>query len=121
MNKTMIMLSFGILLVLSLSFALAEKPADVGIVKNADGNGTAKNMTFGQCVTEAVKIKNACFEAAQTKRQSCMNETNADNAKCRNDYKKEKKQCKADFKSAKKACIQTTKPRLWERMRYSMA
>lgn len=119
--KTIMPIMLGIFLVLSIGFVLAEKPADAGSAP--DNANVTKNMTFGQCVTEAAKIKNTCFGNALTNRENCAN--NSDNPaktkQCRNDYKKEKKQCKAEFKSAKKTCIQKTKPKLWEKIRYGLS
>lgn len=125
MKRGLTLLVFaGMVCVLLLGFALAV--SDNAAVK-ADDNKTmteAKNMTYGQCVVAGVQIKNACYDAVKQVRADCIVNATDDSAKtaqCKTDYKKEMKQCKADFKATKKECIQTTKPGMWARLRYSMA
>jgi hypothetical protein len=83
-------------------------------------------MTYGQCVVAGVELKNTCYDTIKQAKENCT--INAGNAsdktakkQCKADYNKSMKQCKADFKSAKKDCVQKTKPKLWEKIRYSFA
>lgn len=85
-----------------------------------------KNMTYGQCVSDAAKLKNDCYKEGKNKGELCIN--NSEMAKrpkdvtkqCKVDYKSDIKACKQNFKDAKKTCIQETKPNFWQKMRYSM-
>lgn len=73
----------------------------------------AKNMTYGQCVSENAAIKNSCYAAVKDTVKTCKNNV-AQNAtkkdrkdsskQCKQTYAKEKKQCKATFKASKNEC-----------------
>ena len=71
---------------------------------------TAKNMTYGQCVSQNAIIKNSCYSAARSTLEACKNQTAQDAARkdatkqCKQDYKQDKKQCKVVFKASKKEC-----------------
>lgn len=88
------------------------------------GRGSEINMTYGQCVVEAVGIKNICYDTVKGIRGECITTVGNDTAqtkKCKNDYKTDMKKCKADFKTSKKECIMKTKPGIWARIRYSFS
>jgi cell fate regulator YaaT (PSP1 superfamily) len=102
MNKG---IAIGLLLLTAVAFVIAKdvKPAENQVQD-------AKNMTFGQCVSQAADAKNTCYESAETKRQSCMdaakNQSKDAQRSCSNDYKKAKDTCKKEFKAAKTGCNQ---------------
>ena len=57
----------GFVLVTMLALALAAKPAESD--NGTDATGTAKeakNMTYGQCVSEGAKIKNDCYGSVKS-------------------------------------------------------
>lgn len=119
MKKTIMLAVLLAAFVMTLSLAVAAKD-DAG----NETAETAKNMTYGQCVVAGVAIKNTCYDTSKQTLDTCRTDAADDSAKikqCKADYKKNKNQCKADFKAAKKTCIQQTKPKLWERIRYSLA
>ena len=106
--------------------ALAVKDNDSGNASGkADDNETiAKNMTYGQCVVAGVAIKNACYDTIKLAQTGCTANATNDSAKtktCKASYKKDLKTCKTDFKAVKTECIRTTKPGLWQRLRYIFA
>ena len=86
------------------------------VVSAAKDNDTAasdsvqKNMTFGQCVSDAAIIKNSCYSTTKDTLAACKvdakNQTDSRPIlkQCKADYKKDKKQCKIEFKSAKNEC-----------------
>jgi hypothetical protein len=94
------------------SFLVFASAAEQG--KNRTGNETdkettgVKNMTYGQCVSEAAKVKNTCYSGIKTIYQQCKdnakNQTDSKTAskQCNADYKKSMAQCKSDFKGTKK-------------------
>jgi hypothetical protein len=116
-QKVMLMLA-GLFLLSMLSFAMAAKPSE--LVNSTSEE--SKNMTYGQCVSTAAEIKNACFTSVKNASADCeKNQTDkALKTQCGSDYKKAKSQCKTDFKNAKKEC-KRIKHNFFETMRYSVA
>jgi hypothetical protein len=96
----------------------AVKPDDAGLQAATAGQGAnaetataAKNMTFGQCVSEAAVVKNTCYAGVKTTDTTCKGAVNQSAEKqamkqalkdCKAAYKANKKQCKVDFKATKK-------------------
>ena len=104
-------------LVLALSFALAAKPGE----NETDMNETvkeAKNMTYGQCVSQNVVVKNDCYRSLKDTYSSCKNST-ADRKTCSSDYKTDLVQCKKEFKLAKNEC-KKIKHNFFETARYAL-
>jgi hypothetical protein len=96
---------FFIALMALVAYAKQEEtgaqPTIASAIKNSE-----KNMTFGNCVSEAAGIKNTCYAAVKDAYTSCKN-TPADKPvlkECKATYKKDMKQCKTDFKAGKKEC-----------------
>jgi hypothetical protein len=103
----------GILFTLCMALAIAdngdnETPAAQNITENV-----TKNMTYGQCVSEAAVIKNSCYSTFKDISDSCKsiasNQTDKNAKKngskqCLAAYKDSKNQCKTEFKAAKKEC-----------------
>ena len=110
--------------ILLLAFVMADEQNLIQNNSNASSEKTIKNMTFGQCVADAVKIKQECFEQQQQTYKTCLNASKTGKDKqaaktCLSDGKQAKNSCKTSFKDAKKICIQQTKPNFWQRMRFA--
>jgi len=101
----------------------AAKPDGAGVQAATAGHATgnnvttaAKNMTFGQCVSEAAALKNTCYTGVKTTDKTCKGAINHINQSaekqavkkamndCKTTYKTNKKQCKVDFNATKKEC-----------------
>lgn len=99
-----IVILVSLFLIAGFSASAKTDPADT------ENTTSEKEMTFGQCVSDAAGIKNGCYGTVKTTLADCK--TNAETQTepkpilkaCKADYKKDKKQCKMDFKSAKKEC-----------------
>ncbi len=112
----------GLLLIAVLSFVVSAKTPDAEKLEVQDANlemteennaavaAQEKNMTFGQCVSQAAEIKNSCYSTVKETQKTCKETalTQADpktaSKECKKTYKKDLKQCKVDFKAAKKEC-----------------
>jgi hypothetical protein len=102
--------------VILLGSALVAAQAQDQIKENksfGNGLGSAKNMTFGKCVSEGAVLKKSCYNETKSIRAGCRDMARAQNdsliakqarAQCNQDYKLAKKECKTAFKSAKKEC-----------------
>ena len=107
MKKITQILIIGLLV---LAIAGIVSAANENKTVDSKKNETAKNMTYGQCVSEGASIKNTCYSDVKAVKDSCMNvaknQTDVKTASqaCNNNYKQEKKQCKAEFKKAKNEC-----------------
>lgn len=105
------------LLIAMFSLVMAEQPED---------NTINKNMTYGQCVTKGVEIKNTCYSSVKSVKSVCeqsagnTSETKRALKICDSGYKTVKTQCKNDFKSAKKEC-KKIKHNFFETLKYSFA
>ena len=105
-------------LVLALSFVLAAKPDE----NATDVNETvkeAKNMTYGQCVSQNAVVKNDCYRSVKDAYSSCKNDS-TDVKACNKAYKADKAQCKKEFKLAKNEC-KKIKHNFFETTRYAFA
>lgn len=94
-----------IFLLLAVAVIAADESAEKIRASKDDTNQT--NQTFGQCVSEAAKARNTCYDTAKSDKETCLSTVVDDkNAakKCNADYKQEKKSCKAEFKAAKDDC-----------------
>lgn len=77
-------------------------------------NGTARNITFGQCVSENAKLKDVCYKSAKDVLKNCKTQTNTNSSdkksnknavkRCDQTYKKDLTQCKVVFKESKNEC-----------------
>lgn len=109
MNKTILTIFFGLFLVgmFSLALGVAQDATQKEARQTIKAEG---NATFGQCVSDAAILKNACYDTVKTTKETCK--VNAQNQTepriatkaCNSDYKNEIKQCKTDFKSGKQEC-----------------
>jgi hypothetical protein len=105
---------FAVLAIIAATFAFAANDA-----AKEGTNNTTKNMTYGQCVSQAASLKNDGFAAAKDARTACKEQAADDKAKtktCDADYKKAKADVKKGFKDAKKTCAQTYKPGAFAKM-----
>lgn len=101
----------SVFLIAVLSFVVAAKDSEDApkliMARNAIMD---KNMTFGNCVSDAAVIKHSCYatvkDACDVCKATASNQTEPKPAlkECKTTYKKDKKQCKMGFKSAKKEC-----------------
>ena len=116
MKRGTLLVFASIVFVLVLAGLVMAKDNDTAVTQSA------KNMTYGQCVVEGVRLKNTCYDTAKQVRADCTaNATGiAERTTCRVDYNKDMRTCKMDLRAAKKSCIQKAKPQLWERLRYSL-
>ncbi len=131
MKKGHILMIFAVmaavLLTAGLVFAANEdvKGNENGVEENdTEVDEPERNITYGQCVVEGVQIRNECYNSTKQVRAGCGLDAKSDRTaagQCSSNYKIAMKQCKSEFKTAKRECIQTTKPGLWERIRYSFA
>ncbi|MGV8172174.1 MAG: hypothetical protein ACP5OA_05795 [Candidatus Woesearchaeota archaeon] len=111
MNKTIMAMFFGILLIgmFSLAFAVVDDGTKVRTAKTL-GEDKSNGMTYGNCVSEKATVKNTCYSTIKDARISCRatakNATESTPAlkACRDTYKKDLKQCKTDFKQSKNEC-----------------
>ena len=100
----------GFLFIAAFSFAVIAKEPGAAMVDAGSKTNMQKNMTFGQCVSQAADVKNSCFKSAQDSLAACKSSAGkqADSKpalkQCDSDYKKGKDQCKSSFKTAKKEC-----------------
>lgn len=88
------------LFVVSIVFAAKEDVA-------TETQGQAKNMTYGKCVSDGAKQKNACYNAGKEAEKTCKTNAGEDKSaikKCSQDAKKAKSDCKSAFKSSKNEC-----------------
>jgi len=106
----------SILLVSMFSFVLAVPNENATNASAADKE--AKNMTYGQCVSQNAVIKNDCFVLMKSIYSSCKNNT-TDRKICSRDFKTDLAQCKKGFKSAKSGCGKI-KHNFFETARYSL-
>jgi hypothetical protein len=105
-------------LVLMFSFVLAAKSEE----NSTDMNATvkeAKNITYGQCVSQNAVVKNDCYRSVKDTYFSCKNST-SDRKTCSKDYKTDLAQCKKEFKLAKNEC-KKIKHNFFETARYALA
>jgi len=127
MKKTLLMLVLVFAVIGMLSFAMAQQPEDNDTdgKANKSANETAKNMTYGQCVMAAAKVKNTCYADVKNASEACKadaeNATDSKNASkdCINTYKQDKKQCKADFKSTKRTECGKIKHNIFQTIGYA--
>ncbi len=88
-----------VLIVAASVFAAGNEKAEVN---------DAKNMTYGNCVSEMAKIKNGCYATIKDQKQTCTqtakNATKVEMKACKDTYKKDMMQCKSGFKMQKKEC-----------------
>lgn len=117
MKKILILGVLAFIFVLSLGFVFAaenksnEKNNSL-LNKSVVGdnlNKTAKNMTYGQCVSDFAKIKNQCYADAKNLSSDCggkdlKNMSKTENEVCKADVKNAVNQCKKEFKAAKQEC-----------------
>jgi hypothetical protein len=116
-NKSLLILGIGLILILSLSFAITAK-------NNHSQNGEPK-MTYGKCVANLTKEKNTCYRSAQQNYKDCqsdlrdlirdMRENNQtinntqiieSRKNCLLTEKSELQVCKNGFKNEKEFCTQ---------------
>lgn len=136
---------FSVIFVFALSLAMAAKmpkgwkmdvqKASFGnesaneTIENQTSNGhhdknesenKIKNMTYGRCVSNETKIRNACYLTAKVKKFDCIlavkNQTDLNKTQmkeslfvCKNTYKADKELCKVEFRAAKEECKQYKK------------
>jgi len=117
MEKIIFACAISLLLIFSLSFAIAGK-------NNLNSDKTGK-MTYGLCVSNLTKEKNECFKETQGKYRICesdirnltkslkennqtLNKTEIKKLRenCLSDFKKKLKICKENFKQQKEVCRQ---------------
>lgn len=130
MKKGLIVIS--LILVISLSFLVFAEPNQSqnrdrnfsidGSIQNNSNN--VKNMTFGQCVSDAAKLRNDCYAQGKQTLKNCTQASKQTKNKleakaCQSSGKNASKVCQQTFKDSKQTCIQETKPGFWQRMRYS--
>lgn len=102
-SKSVILCLF-LIAAMPLAFAVNEQGNSAGETAAAE-----KKATFGQCVSEAAAIKNACHQSVKDALASCK-AIDAGQAEkpakkeCRAAYKTSKKNCKADFMAKKTEC-----------------
>ncbi len=125
MNKKIIFIcAISLLLIFTLSFAVAEK----NNLKYSDLNNSPnkiQKMNYGLCVSNLTKEKNECFKEAQGEYKVCessirnltkslkennqtINKTEIKNLRenCSSNFKKELTICKENFKQQKEFCRQ---------------
>ncbi len=111
--KKAIAVLFGVLAIALFSAAAyaADKDAAENETGEADDAAPAKNMTYGQCVSENAVVKNTCYSTVKSSLAGCREQAAQDAAsqknalkQCSADYKKDKKQCKVEFKASKREC-----------------
>ncbi len=117
-NKTLA-LSLCLILVLGLSFVVAEGDQVGKKNSNEKSLNMFKKSNYGSCVSDQTKVKNSCYKQEKTSYKNCAsnvkekyknqeitNKTQIKNMKteCRNDYKQKMNQCKSSFKSNKENC-----------------
>jgi hypothetical protein len=130
MKKILITLAITFAFVALLSFALAAN-SEPGVMKaNSEkvlrANESARNLTYGQCVTIGVEAKNNCYESVKSIKSSCdvsaRNSTELKSAlkTCNSAYKNSKAECKKSFKSVKNEC-KKVKHNFFETARYAFA
>ncbi len=104
---------------------------DGGVVlpKNAEKTPEIKNQTYGQCVSEAAKIRSNCTSYEHTKYLGCLdaakvieksNDKREGARQCQASYRNEKIECKTTFKTTKAEC-KKIKHGFFEGMRYAFA
>lgn len=77
---------------------------------NAANDTSAKDMTYGQCVSKNAEIKNSCYSSVKSALETCKANAAQDATKkdalnqCSKIYKSDKSQCKTVFKDSKKEC-----------------
>lgn len=122
-KEVLFVFATSLFFVFVLSLVLAVQPDKVIAGKNMTGfNETvkeAKNMTFGQCVSQNAVIKNDCYSSVKGVYSSCKNST-SDVKACGKAYKVDKAQCKKEFKLAKNEC-KKIKHNFFETTRYAFA
>jgi len=115
----------GLFLVLAVSFVLAANGnapgqvisdsvgvSDTDTDTNTLTNNLDKNMTYGTCVAQYAKQKNACYKTTKTNADTCgKNAVKDKTAKtnCRNGYKDSMDSCKKSYKDLKVDCKQYKK------------
>jgi hypothetical protein len=134
-KKILLSLIAGLLVVSLLSFALADDNESINktIKNNTEIRQAVKNatMNYGQCVSEAAKMKNDCFAELRNQTVSCKPEPNANRTgkmernktalrDCKSSLKTGEVQCKAAFKASKIECAKI-KHTFFEGLRASFA
>lgn len=113
MNKKLL-ISLVVSLLLVLSFVAAAQNNSSNFGKNRTdrvppmppsmtGLKNDKNMTYGQCVTQLVNVKNSCYDSVKESRKLCLANSNNSTA-CDDSYKSLMNDCKDSFKSSKVQC-----------------
>lgn len=125
LNK-MVLVAIATFLVVASAFFVVAANEGQGASAAKDTNLTnVKNMTYGQCVSDAAIVKNDCYASVKEANKACKadaaNQSDSKTAlkTCQQDYKKDMKQCKADFKDTKKTTCNKIKHNFFETIRYS--
>jgi len=106
----------AVMFVLAASFVIADNETNdtfgpKGFGARFGNVSIDKNMTYGLCVNEFAKAKNACYTDVKQVREQCrlvaQNSTNAseDARVCGQQYKQAKGDCKKGYKDSKNTCM----------------
>lgn len=110
--KNNLAIFLGVLLVIGMS-GIIYAADNENAVNNPTTGQPAKNMTYGQCVSENALIKNSCFASIKSTTETCKTQATAGQDKkakkdtlklCKQTLKTDKKQCMQVFKDSKKEC-----------------
>ncbi len=121
-NKVKLFLSIGLMLVLAISFVIADD-SELNNSSNDTSNNTIK-MNYGRCVSNLTREQNSCFKIVQKDHKNCnmnvtnytkilkennqtINKTEIKNMKenCRSNLKIGLESCKLAFKQGKSQCV----------------
>lgn len=123
LNKKLVLVAIATFLVVASAFLVVAAKDDANA---SDADKTAvKNMTYGQCVSEAANVKNDCYASVKEADKACKadaaNQSDSRTAlkNCQQVYKKDMAQCKADFKATKKTTCNKIKHNFFDTIRYS--
>ena len=122
LNKVVLVAIATFLVVASAFLVVAAK--DDANTSGADKTAV-KNMTYGQCVSDAATVKNDCYASVKEANKACKadaaNQSDSKTAlkTCQQDYKKDMKQCKADFKATKKTTCNKIKHNFLDTVKYA--
>jgi len=126
LNKRLVLVAIATFLIVASAFFVVAAKDDPNASAAKDAELTnVKNMTYGQCVSEAANVKNDCYAFVKDENKACKTDAaNQSDSKtalktCQQDYKKEMAQCKADFKDTKKTTCNKIKHNFFDTIRYS--
>jgi hypothetical protein len=109
-NLAILLTAFLVVALSGLAYAANEKDATTAETAQTPEEQEAKQMTYGQCVSEHAQKRKTCYSDVKTALETCKTQApqdagNKDAVKqCSQTYKKDKKECKATFKASKKEC-----------------